>query len=74
MHARIDAIFAAMTPSERFAAMSSMTEFVCSQSMAAIAATMPNAPPIEVMLRWSEIHYGHALTARVRRFLADRDE
>lgn len=74
VHARIDAIFAAMTPSERFSAMSSMTEFVCNQSMAAIAATMPNAPRSEVVLRWSEIHYGSALTERVRRHLADRDE
>ena len=74
VHARIDAIFAAMTPSERFAAMSSMTEFACSQSMSAIAATMPGAAPMEVMLRWSEIHYGSALTARVRRYLTDRDE
>ena len=74
VHARIDAIFAAMTPSERFAAMSSMTEFVCNQSMAAIAATMPDAPRREVVLRWSEIHYGTDLTARVRRYLADRDE
>ena len=69
---KIDAIFAAMTPSERFAAMASMTDFVCDQSMAAIAATMPNATRMEVALRWSEIHYGNELTARVRRFLADR--
>ncbi|MEO6596487.1 MAG: hypothetical protein ABIP94_17180 [Planctomycetota bacterium] len=42
---KIDEIFAAMTPADRFAAMASMTEFVCDQSMAAIAATMPGASP-----------------------------
>lgn len=73
VQARIDAMFAAMSPAERFAAAVSMTEFVCEQSLAAIAATMPGAPPREVQLRWSELHYGRELTARVRRFLADAD-
>jgi hypothetical protein len=54
--------------------MSSMTEFVCSQSMAAIAATMPNAAPREFMLRRSDIHHGSELTARARRYLAARDK
>ena len=74
VRAKVDAIFAAMTPSDRFAAMAAMTNFVCNQSMAAIAATMPNATRMEVALRWSEIHYGHELTARVRRFLAARPD
>lgn len=68
----MDEIFAAMTPAERFAAMSSMTEFVCDQSMSAIAATMPGAAPMAVALRWSELHYGEELTARVRDFVAGR--
>lgn len=74
VQAQVDAIFAAMTPADRFAAMSSMTEFVCEQSQAAIAATMPGASQQEVHLRWSEIHYGPELTDRVRRFLADGHE
>lgn len=43
VQARIDAMFAAMQPGERSAAMSAMTEFVCEQSLAAIAATMHGA-------------------------------
>ena len=73
VQARIDAAFAAMTPAERFAAAASMTEFVCEQSLAAIAATMPDASARDVQLRWSELHYGRELTARVRRLLADAD-
>lgn len=72
VRAKIEAIFAAMTVSERFAAMSSMTEFVIRNSMAAIRATMPGATEQEVTMRWSEIHYGKELTDRVRRFLAQR--
>ena len=72
VQARIDAIVAAMTPAERLAAMASMTEFVIEQSKAAIAATMPGAPALEVDLRWSEIHYGRELTDRVRRWLSNR--
>ena len=71
VQAQIDANFAAMTPADRFAAMSSMTEFVCDQSLAAIAAVMPGASQQEVHLRWSEIHYGPELTGRVRRLLAN---
>ena len=69
VRARIDAIFAAMSTSERFAAMASMTEFIVVQSMAAVAATMPGASPQDVALRWSELHYGAELTGRVRRRL-----
>jgi hypothetical protein len=69
---RIDELVAAMTPAERFAAMASMTEFVIEQSKAAIAATMPGATPLEIDLRWSEIHYGRELTDRVRRWLSQR--
>lgn len=69
VRAKMNEIFVAMTPSDRFAAMSSMTEFVCVQSMNAIAATMPDAESREVALRWSELHYGAALTARVRAHL-----
>lgn len=72
VQARIDAIFASMTVEERFTAMASMTEFVIEQSKAAIAATMPGATPLEIDLRWSEIHYGRELTDRVRRWLAAR--
>jgi hypothetical protein len=74
VQARIDAILAAMSPGERLAAPSSMTEFACEQSLAAIAATMPGASRQAVQLRGSEIHYGTELTERVRRFLADRSE
>lgn len=69
VQAKVNEIFAAMSPGERFAAMAAMTDFVCDQSMAAIAATMPNAPPMEVALRWSEIHYGLDLTTLLRRHL-----
>lgn len=68
---RIDAIWAAMSPAERSAAMCEMTDLVITQSRAAIAATMPGASELEVNLRWSELHYGPELTARVRRWLAD---
>lgn len=69
---RIDAIWAAMSPADHFAAMAEMTEFVIVQSRAAIAATMPGASEMEVNLRWSELHYGSELTDRVRRWLAER--
>ena len=65
-------LLAAMSPAERFAMAVEMTDFVCEQSLAAVAATMPAATPLEVQLRWSEIHYGKALTDRVRRYLAAR--
>lgn len=72
VQAKVNEIFAAMAPGERFAAMAGMTDFVFDQSMAAIAATMPGASPMEVALRWSEIHYGMELTERVRRCVAAR--
>jgi hypothetical protein len=74
VQAKIDEIFAAMTESDRFAAMAAMTEFVIEQSMNAIAETMPGASKHEVTMRWSELHYGVELTDRVRRFLAERHE
>lgn len=67
---KVNQLFAAMTPAERFAAAASMTDFVFDQSLAAIAETMPAASTLAVTLRWSEIHYGAELTGRVRRFLA----
>jgi hypothetical protein len=72
VQARIDAIWAAMSPADRFAAMAEMTDFVITQSRAAIEATMPGASELEVQLRWSEIHYGRELTDRVRRWLGQR--
>ena len=63
---------AAMTPAERFAMAAEMTDFVCDQSLSAIAATMPTATPEEVKLRWCELHYGKPLTDRLRAFLAAR--
>jgi hypothetical protein len=47
-----------------------MTDFVCEQSLAAIAATMPDASPQDVRLRWCELHYGKPLTDRLRAYLA----
>jgi hypothetical protein len=61
-----------MTPTERFAMAAEMTDFVCEQSLAAIAATMPDASPQEVRLRWCELHYGKPLTDRLRAHLATR--
>lgn len=43
VQAKVNEIFAAMAPGERFTAMAAMTDFVFDQSMAAIAATMPGA-------------------------------
>jgi hypothetical protein len=65
-------LLAAMSPAERFAMAVEMTDFVCEQSLAAIAVSMPAATPLEVQLLWSEVHYGKALTDRVRRHLAAR--
>lgn len=62
----------AMSYAERFAMMSDMTDFVCDQSMAAIAAVMPGASRDEVGLRFCEVHYGKELADRVREFLAAR--
>ena len=62
----------AMSYAERFAMMAEMTDFVCDQSMAAIAATMPGASRDEVGLRFCEVHYGKELADRVRAFLAAR--
>lgn len=76
-HPRVRAVMIerirAMTHAERFAMAAEMTDFVCDQSMAAIAATMPGATKEEVGLRWCEVHYGKELTDRVRAFLAARN-
>lgn len=75
-HPRVRAVMIerirAMSYAERFAMMSEMTDFVCDQSMAAIAATMPGASRGEVGLRFCEVHYGKELADRVRAFLAAR--
>ena len=75
-HPRVRAVILeqirAMSYAERFAMMSDMTDFVCDQSMAAIAATMPGASRDEVGLRFCEVHYGKELADRVRAFLAAR--
>ena len=75
-HPRVRAVmtqrFRAMTPTERFAMAAEMTDFVCEQSLAAIAATMPAASPQEIRLRWCELHYGKPLTDRLRAYLASR--
>ena len=65
-------MLAAMTPAQRFAMMAEMTDFVCEQAMAAIAATMPGASATEVGLRWCEVHYGVELAGRLRTHLAGR--
>lgn len=65
-------MLAAMTPAQRFAMASEMTDFVIDQSLAAIAATMPGASSTEVHLRWCELHYGRELTERLRAYLAGR--
>ena len=65
-------IFRAMTPADRFAAMSSMTDFVIDQSRRALVETMPLASDEERLRRWSEVHYGEELTARVFDWLARR--
>jgi hypothetical protein len=70
LRAKIESIFAAMTPMQRFEAALEMTDFVFAQSMAAIERTAPAVSPLEIALRWSEIHYGRELTTLVRRHLA----
>lgn len=65
-------MLAAMTPEQRFAMAAEMTDFVIDQSLAAIAATMPDASPADVHLRWCELHYGRELTDRLRAYLARR--
>lgn len=75
-HPRVQAVitrmFRDMTPAQRFAMAAEMTDFVCEQSLAAIAATMPGATHDEVHLRWCEVHYGKELTDRLRAFLVAR--
>lgn len=75
-HPRVRAVILerirATSYAERFAMMSDMTDFVCDQSMAAIAATMPGASRDEVGLRFCEVHYGKEVADRVRAFLAAR--
>lgn len=75
-HPRVRAVMIDMwknlSMAERFAMASEMTDFVCDQSMAAIAATMPGASRDEVGLRFCEVHYGNELANRVRAFLAAR--
>ena len=75
-HPRVRAVILerirAMSYAERFAMMSDMTDFVCDQSMAAIAATMPGASRDEVGRRFCEVRYGKELADRVRAFLAAR--
>lgn len=61
-----------MTPAQRFAMAAEMTDFVCDQSLAAIARVMPGATQLEVQLRWCELHYGKPLTDRLREDLARR--
>jgi hypothetical protein len=61
-----------MSHAERFAMAAEKTDFVCDQSMAAIAAAMPGASREDVGLRWCEVHYGKELTDRLRAFLAAR--
>lgn len=68
----MDEMLAAMTPAQRFAMAAEMTDFVCDQSLAAIAAVMPGASRTEVQLRWCEVHYGQELTDRLRAHLTKR--
>lgn len=65
-------MLADMTPAQRFAMASEMTDFVCEQSLAAIGKTMPGATRQAIHLRWCELHYAKDLTDRLRTFLATR--
>ncbi len=67
-------MLAAMAPAQRFAMAAEMTDFVCEQSLAAIAAVMPGATPEDVQLRWCEVHYGKDLTDRLRAYLRTRPQ
>ena len=62
----------AATPERRFALLRSLTSTAIRLSREAIRAQSPALTDEEVRLRWAEIHYGHDLADRVRRYLAER--
>ncbi|MEQ1632481.1 MAG: hypothetical protein ABL997_08920 [Planctomycetota bacterium] len=72
IQAVVDELASKLTMAQRFWLASELTDFVCDQSMAAIAEVMPGASATEVGLRWCEVHYGNELAARLRRHLAER--